>query len=155
MKYLESALHEFNKYKAAGEKAMAQLDDGQLYWKPQPEANNIAVLIQHLSGNMVSRWTDFLTTDGEKPTRSIAAEFQDERKSREELMMVWSKGWKHLHAGLAALNEGDLSKTITIRAEPHSVVQAINRQIAHCAYHVGQIVWIAKALQAEKWKPLK
>jgi hypothetical protein len=155
MNYLESALYEFNKYKRLGEKAMVQLDDAHLHWRPHPSANNIAILVQHLSGNMVSRWTDFLTTDGEKPSRNLAAEFRDDHKSREELMAIWNQGWKHLYDGLAKLHENDVSKTITIREEPHSVVQAINRQIAHAAYHVGQIVWIAKALQGGGWKPLK
>jgi hypothetical protein len=155
MKYLESALAEFNRYKLLGEKAIGQLDDDALHWKPHPKANNIAILVQHLNGNMVSRWTDFLTTDGEKASRNLAAEFQDGGQSREQLMALWNQGWKHLHAGLALLHEEDLSKTITIRAEPHSVVQAINRQIAHCAYHVGQIVYIAKELRTSEWKPLK
>ena len=155
MRYLETAAAEFNRYKTLAEKAFAQLGDADFHWLPNKESNSAAVIIKHVSGNMVSRWTDFLTTDGEKPGRDRTAEFTDDIASRQELISRWDRGWKCLFDAIAHLSEDDLMKTVTIRGEPHSVVQAINRQMAHYAYHVGQIVYIAKQLRAKDWKPSK
>ena len=155
MRYLETAVAEFNRYKTLAEKSFSQLSDTDLHWLPNKENNSVAVIIKHVSGNMVSRWTDFLTTDGEKPGRDRTAEFTDDSTSRQVLMSLWERGWKCLFDAIAHLSEDDLMKTVTIRGAPHSVVQAINRQMAHYAYHVGQIVYIAKQLRAQDWKPSK
>lgn len=155
MKYLESALSEFRRYKSLGEKAIAQVTGAaQLHWQPDHESNSIAVIVKHISGNMISRWTDFLTADGEKANRNRDVEFIDDIKTRAELMAVWDRGWKCLFDALAPLTEDDLMKTVVIRAEPHSVLRAINRQMGHYAYHVGQIVFIAKHLRSDQWKSL-
>lgn len=153
MKYLESAAAELKRYRSLGEKAIAQLSDEDLHWQPNEDSNSIATIVKHISGNMLSRWTEFLTTDGEKTNRNRDEEFVDDIQTRDQLMAVWDRGWQCTLAAIAALTEDDLYKTVTIRAEPHSVVQAINRQICHYAYHVGQIVFIAKQ-RSTAWKPL-
>jgi Protein of unknown function (DUF1572) len=152
--YLESANQEFRRYKGLAEKAIAQISDDELHWQLDPESNSIAVIMKHISGNQLSRWTDFLVADGEKLTRNRDAEFHDDIKTREQLLEVWDEGWKCLFAATATLTEDDLVKTVTIRGEEHSVVQAINRQIGHYANHVGQIVYIAKHLRSADWKTL-
>lgn len=155
MTFLESAHDEFRRYKRLGEKAIEQVrDDAGLRWSPDPESNSIAIVVKHIAGNMISRWTDFLTTDGEKPTRNRDFEFVDDLSSRAELLDVWERGWKCLFEALAPLTEADLQRTVYIRGEAHTVLQAINRQIGHYAYHVGQIVWIAKHLQSGSWNSL-
>ena len=152
--YLEDALAMFRQYKSLGERAMEQLADEQLTIALDPEMNSIALIVKHMAGNMRSRWTGFLTTDGEKPDRNRDTEFFDPPASREALMAVWSAGWDYVFKAIEPLTEADLARTVTIRGEPHSVLQAINRQIAHYAMHVGQIVFLAKHLQHEGWKSL-
>lgn len=144
----------FRDLKTLGERAMAQAADEDLFWMPGRESNSIAILIQHLAGNMLSRWTDFLTSDGEKPHRQRDAEFEHSPTTRAELMERWEAGWQCLFSALAALGEGDLGKTVTIRGEGHSVVDAILRQLAHYGQHVGQIVYLAKARREDAWQSL-
>jgi len=152
--YWKDSIGVFRYYKALAERAMAQLSDEQLFCVLDEEANSVAIIVKHMTGNMRSRWTDFLTSDGEKPDRRRDLEFVDPPATREALQTAWEEGWGCLFAALEALNEGDLARTVTIRGEPHSVMQAINRQVAHYAYHCGQIVFLAKHLNAGEWKPL-
>ena len=136
---------------------MAQCPDAGLFTALDAESNSIAVIVKHMSGNMRSRWRDFLTSDGEKPDRNRDTEFEDPPKSRQELMELWERGWKYVFDALEPLSEADLARTVTIRTEPHSVMQAINRQIAHYAHHIGQILFVAKHLTTKatgKWDSL-
>ncbi len=137
-----------------GDKTFNQIDNKDLHFKSDDEANSIAIIIQHLSGNMISRFTDFLTTDGEKSFRNRDSEFEDQNMTKEELIEKWEKGWGILFNAINNLNADDLIRTIKIRNEPHSIIQALNRQVTHCAYHVGQIVFIAKELKKSEWKTL-
>ena len=152
--YLEDSLAVFRYYKKLAEGAMAQVTDQQLYQALDGETNSIAVTVKHMAGNMRSRWTDFLTSDGEKPDRDRDTEFVEPPPERDTLMALWARGWECLFTALEPLSDADLGRTIAIRGEPHSVMQAINRQIAHYAYHCGQIVLLAKHLQHDQWKPL-
>lgn len=152
--YIEDALAVLQQYKQLAEKAMAQVRDDQLTLAPDPESNSIAVIAKHLAGNMRSRFTDFLTTDGEKPDRNRDSEFEAPPGTRSELMKMWEEGWSRLFSALEPLTDEDLGRTITIRGEKHSVMQAINRQVAHYASHCGQIIYLAKHLQHENWKTL-
>lgn len=152
--YLEDSLELFRYYKSLGEKAMAQVTEEQLNAALDAEMNSIAVIVKHIAGNMRSRWTDFLTTDGEKPDRDRDSEFTDPPATRESILAVWEAGWQRLFSALESLTDADLSRTITIRGEPHSVTQAINRQVAHYSYHVGQIVLLAKHFNHEQWQSL-
>jgi hypothetical protein len=152
--YLEDSLTLFRYYKNLAEKAMAQVTDDQLGAVSDEEMNSIAVIVKHMAGNMRSRWTDFLTTDGEKPDRDREAEFFDPPATREELLALWEQGWQCLFRALEPLSDEDLQRTITIRGEAHSVMQAINRQVAHYPYHCGQIVFLAKHFQHADWKSL-
>jgi hypothetical protein len=152
--YLASALKQFTQYKLLGEKAMDQVTDEKIHWQYNPETNSIATIVKHLAGNMLSRFTDFLTSDGEKPWRDRDAEFENEELSRQELMDRWNEGWNCLITALKALSPQDLSKKILIRNEEHSVMEAINRQLTHYAYHVGQIIFIGKMISGSEWKSL-
>lgn len=152
--YVEDSLSLFRYYKKLGEGAIAQVTDGQLLAVLDPEMNSIAQIVKHLAGNMRSRWTDFLTSDGEKPDRHRDSEFEEPPATRAALMKMWDEGWKCLFGALEPLSSGDVDRKVTIRGEAHSVMQAINRQIAHYAYHVGQIVFLAKHLQSASWKSL-
>ena len=152
--YLEDSLSLFRSYKTMAERAMAQITDEQLFASLDEEANSIAVVVKHMAGNMRSRWTDFLTTDGEKPDRGRDFEFVDPPATRAALMQVWEEGWARVFGALEPLTDADLSRTVTIRNEPHSVMQAINRQIAHYAHHVGQIVLLAKHYGHDHWQSL-
>jgi len=152
--YLEDSLSLFRYYKNLAEKAMEQLPDEQLFTVLDDEMNSIAVIVNHMTSNMRSRWTDFLTTDGEKPDRNRDREFSDPPVSRQALMDLWNGGWSCLFSALEPLSEQDLGRTVTIRGEPHSVTQAINRQVAHYAYHCGQIVFVAKHFRGREWKSL-
>jgi hypothetical protein len=152
--YLEDSLEVFRYYKRLAERAMVQVADEQLFTSLDVEANSIAIIVKHMAGNMRSRWTDFLTSDGEKPDRNRDTEFTDAPVTREALMQLWEQGWQSVFSALEPLSDADLTRTVTIRGEPHSVMQAINRQIAHYANHVGQIVLLAKHLQHANWKPL-
>jgi hypothetical protein len=153
--FLETTIGVFKNYKALAEKSFAQLkNDHEFHYTPDPESNSIATLIKHMSGNMISRWTDFLTTDGEKPTRNRDEEFIDHSETREQLLEKWNAGWDIFFNTLHLLTEQDLLKTITIRQEALTVTQALIRQIAHYSYHTGQIVFIAKHLRSVDWKSL-
>ncbi|MFD0749694.1 DUF1572 family protein [Mucilaginibacter calamicampi] len=151
--YLKSAIKQFEYYKGVGEKTMSQLKDADLFWQANNECTSIAIIVQHLHGNMLSRWTDFLTSDGEKPWRNRDAEFEEIINTRDELMQKWNEGWECMLTTLKALTDDDWGKTIYIRNEAHSVVDAINRQLAHVPYHIGQIVLIGK-MRADNWKAL-
>ncbi len=133
---------------------MEQVTDEELQAVLDPEMNSIAQTVKHLAGNMRSRWTDFLTTDGEKPNRNRDSEFVEPPATREALTRVWEEGWKHVFEALDPLSDADLARTVHIRGEPHSVMQAINRQIAHYAYHCGQIVLLAKHFRSHEWRSL-
>jgi hypothetical protein len=152
--YIDDSLVVFRQYKKLAEGAMAQVSDEQLFATLDPEMNSIALIVKHLTGNMRSRWTDFLTSDGEKPNRNRDTEFLDPPATRKELMERWELGWKLVFDAIEPLKEADLTKTVMIRGEAHSVMQAINRQVAHYAGHVGQIIFLAKHLQGSGWKSL-
>lgn len=152
--YVKDSTDLFHYYRKLGEGAMEQVTDEQLFVTLDEEMNSIAIIVKHMAGNMRSRWSDFLTSDGEKPDRNRDSEFEAPPAPREAVLKLWHEGWNLVFAALAPLSEQDMSRTITIRGEPHSVMQAINRQIAHYAYHCGQIVFLAKHLQNEDWKSL-
>ncbi len=152
--YLNSAIKQFEYYKMLGEKTMAQLTDAQFFWQYNAESNSIATIIKHLSGNMLSRWTDFLTADGEKDWRNRDTEFENDLLTRDELLHLWNAGWTCLLNTLNTLTPADLQKEIFIRNQGHSVIEAINRQLAHYPYHVGQMVFIGKMLCNENWTSL-
>jgi Protein of unknown function (DUF1572) len=149
--YLESVTKQFEYYKILGEKAMAQVPEVQLAWKYNEESNSIATIVKHLGGNMLSRWTDFLISDGEKTWRNRDAEFENDITSGEEIMKRWNKGWECLLSGLKSLKDTDLDTVIYIRNQGHSVVEAINRQLAHASYHIGQIVFLARMICSKSW----
>lgn len=152
--YLSDALRNLRSYKKLAEEAFAQTSDEDMFRLIDADANSIAILIKHMAGNMRSRWTDFLTSDGEKPNRNRDSEFVQPPKNRADLMQMWNQGWDALFHALERLSDSDLQRSVTIRGEPHSVMQAINRQIAHYAYHCGQIVFLAKHLNPDHWKSL-
>ncbi|MBC8106560.1 MAG: DUF1572 family protein [Anaerolineae bacterium] len=133
------------------ERAIRQLTDAELHQRPAPSFNSIAVIMQHMAGNLISRWTDFLTTDGEKPDRNREGEFDDVKRSRDQLMQHWERGFRVLFDSLESLRPDDLSKTVYIRAEAHSVPQAIVRAMDHVAYHTGQILFIARLVHSGEW----
>jgi hypothetical protein len=152
--YLEDARVLFRQSKTLAERATEQVTEEQLFTPLDPETNSIAIIVKHLSGNMRSRWTDFLTTDGEKPDRNRDAEFLDPPATRLALLETWEDGWGRLFEALELLLEADLVRTVTIRGEPHSVMQAINRQVAHYGLHVGQIVLLARHFAGPRWRSL-
>lgn len=152
--YLEDSLAVFRQYKKLAEKAMEQVTDEELEAVLDPEMNSIAQTVKHMAGNMRSRWTDFLTTDGEKPDRNRDSEFVEPPASREAITRMWEEGWERVFQALQPLSDADLARTVQIRGEPHSVMQAINRQIAHYAYHCGQIVLLAKHFRHQNWRSL-
>jgi len=153
--YLEEARRQFRGHKRLAEGAMAQLKDEEIFIALDPESNSIAVLVKHLAGNMRSRFTDFLTSDGEKPDRNRDQEFEiNSATTRADVMRWWEEGWARVFAAIEALKPEDVMRTVTIRGEPHTVLQAINRQIAHYAQHTGQIVFLAKHFRSSDWKTL-
>lgn len=153
--YLADALKIFRNQKRLGEKAMGQLADEDVFRAIDAESNSVAVIVKHLAGNMRSRWTDFLTADGEKPTRDRDSEFVlDERTTRADVSRWWEDGWRLVFAAVEPLGPDDLMRTVSIRGEPHTVVEAINRQLAHYAQHVGQIIFLAKHLRSSEWETL-
>jgi Protein of unknown function (DUF1572) len=153
--YLDEARRQFRGYKRLGEGAMAQLRDEDFFVTLDPESNSVAILVKHLAGNMRSRFTDFLTTDGEKPDRFRDREFElTGATTRADVMKWWEAGWNCVFTAIEALKPEDVTRTVTIRGEPHTVLQAINRQIAHYAQHTGQIVFLAKHLRSSEWKTL-
>jgi hypothetical protein len=151
---LPHVLAEFRKTKSMAERAIAQLADEQLFVRINPAQNSIAAIVRHMAGNMLSRFTDFLSTDGEKPWRHRDSEFDDRIAPRAELMDLWERGWRCVFDAVGPLTDADLSRGVTIRTEPHTVFQAINRQTAHYAYHVGQIVFLARHFAGAGWKSL-
>lgn len=152
--YIQSVKKQFEYYKMLGEKTFSQLTDEQLFWQYNPESNSIATIVKHLWGNMMSRWTDFLTTDGEKEWRNREAEFDNDIKDRAELMQKWNEGWNCLFAALASINEENSGSIVYIRNQGHSVIDAVNRQLAHYPYHIGQIVFVGKMLCKDQWTSL-
>jgi hypothetical protein len=153
--YLDEVRRNFRGYKRLAEATFAQLQDADFFYAPDPESNSIAVIMKHISGNLRSRWTDFLTTDGEKPDRDRDQEFEmNAGVTSAELMRAWEEGWNCVFQTLAALQPPDFSRTVFIRGEPHSLIQAINRSLAHIAYHVGQIAYLGKHIRQSAWKSL-
>ena len=153
--YLEDALSSFRAYKKLAEKALDQLQDAEFFAMLDEESNSVAVIMKHLAGNMLSRWTDFLHSDGEKPDRNRDLEFViDPQTSRADLMAYWQRGWQCVFAALEPLRPEDFDKKVLIRGEEHTIIQAIDRQMTHYAYHVGQIVFLAKHFRATDWKSL-
>lgn len=151
---LQSVLKEFRDYKTLGDKTFAQLEEKDFHFQPNSECNSIATLIQHLHGNMLSRWTNFLTEDGEKEWRKRDDEFEVHSFSKEKLIQLWEEGWKLVFDTIGSLKEDDLNKTIYIRSKPHSVIAGINRQLTHYASHVGQIILLGKIIKAADWQTL-
>jgi hypothetical protein len=152
--YKADALQSFRNYKKLSERAIEQVSDEEFFATLDAESNSIAIIVKHIAGNMHSRWRDFLTTDGEKPDRNRDTEFQLIEDTRESLMKFWETGWQTLFANIEPLTEEDFARTITIRGEPHTIVEAINRQLTHYSYHIGQIVFLAKHFRSAEWKTL-
>ena len=152
--YLEDSVELFRHYKRLADRAMAQVADEHLFAALGEESNSIAIVVKHLAGNMRSRWTDFLTSDGEKPTRDRDSEFEYPAETREALLRDWESGWACVFGALEPLTDDDLERTVMIRGEAHSVMQAINRQVAHYAHHIGQIVLLAKHFAGPEWQSL-
>jgi hypothetical protein len=152
--YLNTVIRRFKYYKELGDKTFEQLNDWDFHYQPNEESNSIAIIIRHMAGNMLSRWTNFLTEDGEKEWRQRDDEFTTHSHSKQQLIEEWEKGWNCLFDTLGSLKKKDLKKTVTIRQEPLSVIDAINRQLAHYPYHVGQILHIAKIIKGKNWQNL-
>jgi hypothetical protein len=152
--YLQTAIKRLKYYKQLGEQGFDQLTDGDFHFTPNTASNSIAVIIQHLAGNMLSRWTNFLSEDGEKEWRERDAEFEVHEQSKQQLIDLWNKGWTCFLDTLQSLKEEDLLKTVTIRQDPLTVIDAINRQLAHYPHHVGQILYIGKMIKGPSWKSL-
>jgi len=153
--YLDDAIASFRTYKKLAEKALDQLKDEEYFVTLDAESNSIAVIMKHIAGNMFSRWTDFLTTDGEKPDRNRDMEFViGPEKTKDEIRAYWEKGWQCLFNALEPLRPEDFERKVLIRGEPHTIVQAINRQLTHYAQHIGQIVFLAKHFRSAEWKSL-
>lgn len=152
--YLRDAIASFRNYKKMAEKAMAQVSDEEFFRAIDAESNSIAVIVKHIAGNQRSRWTDFLTSDGEKDFRDRDTEFEMFDETRESLMKFWESGWQTLFSAIEPLAADDFSKFVSIRGEPHTITEAINRQLTHYAYHIGQIAFLAKHLRSTDWKTL-
>lgn len=152
--YLNSILQQFRYYRSVGEKSIDQFDDQSIHWQYNDESNSIAAIVKHIAGNSLSRWTDFLTSDGEKEWRNRDDEFEDTIYTKAEMMALWNQGWSCLFSAIEPLTEADLIKTVYIRGEAHTVIEAVNRQLAHLPYHIGQIVFIAKMLAGNNWTSL-
>jgi hypothetical protein len=152
--YHADALQSFRNYKKLAESAIQQIDDEDFFKTIDAESNSVAVIVKHIAGNLHSRWRDFLTSDGEKPDRNRDTEFEMVADTRESLIQFWETGWQMLFDNIEPLTVGDFSKTISIRGEPHTIVEAINRQLTHYSYHIGQIVFLAKHLRSADWKTL-
>lgn len=152
--FLKDSIKRFKYYKELGDNTFAQLEDQDFFYQPNEESNTIAIIIQHMYGNMLSRWTNFLSEDGEKEWRKRDAEFENTSMSREDLISFWNAGWDCLLKTLESLQPDDLTKTVTIRTEPLSVYDAILRQLAHYPYHVGQIVYIGRMIRHNAWQSL-
>ncbi|MAT55231.1 MAG: hypothetical protein CMN32_12180 [Saprospirales bacterium] len=153
-KYTDNLRKLFRNYKSLSERAMAQLDNSQMHWRRDEHSNNVATIAKHMAGNMISRFTNFLTEDGEKPWRNRESEFDDDFSSREQLMDYWEKGWQCLFDAIEPLTDEGLDRTVKIRNEPHTVLEALNRQLTHYAYHAGQIVLLAKMQKGAEFESL-
>lgn len=154
LNFLESVKRQFTYYKQLGDKTFMQLNDEDFFWQYNQETNSIATIVKHLWGNMLSRWTDIFTTDGEKEGRNRDSEFENDLQSKDEVLQKWEEGWNRLFETVNSLSESDLERIIYIRNEGHTVLEAINRQLAHYPYHVGQIVFVGKMIKNEKWNSL-
>lgn len=152
--YLEGIQKQFKYYKSLGEKTIEQIPEEKLFWQYNEDSNSIAIIIKHLWGNMKSRWTDFLVTDGEKEWRQRDAEFLDDIKNKEDLLIKWNEGWQCLFDALKSLNKNNFDQPVYIRNIEHSVTEAINRQLAHYSYHIGQIVFAGKMIAGTQWQSL-
>lgn len=152
--FLATCIKQFQYYKSLGDKTLAQLSTEQLFWQPNDSSNSIALIVKHLGGNMLSRWTDFLTTDGEKQNRNRDQEFENSWVDRDELITYWNAGWSCLFQAIESLEEEDLAKIIYIRNQGHTVMEAILRQLAHYPYHIGQMLYIGKLCLDDKWTSL-
>jgi uncharacterized damage-inducible protein DinB len=152
--YHSDAVQSFRNYKKLAERAIEQLSDDEFFAQIDAESNSVAVIVKHIAGNLHSRWRDFLTSDGEKPDRHRDAEFEMISDTRESLMNLWQSGWQTLFSNIEPLTEEDFARTVFIRGEPHTVVEAINRQLTHYSYHIGQVVFLAKHLRSSEWKNL-
>lgn len=152
--FLDSCIKLFEYYKSLADKAMAQVSEEKLFWQYNEDSNSIAIIVHHLWGNMLSRWTDFLTADGEKEWRDRDAEFENIAESRQALLVKWEEGWQCLFSALRPLTGADLERLIYIRNQGHTVTEAITRQLAHYASHVGQIIYIAKMVSNQPWQTL-
>jgi hypothetical protein len=152
--YLSDAIQSFRNYKKLAERALEQVTDEEFFRQIDEESNSLAIIVKHIAGNLKSRWTDFLTSDGEKDFRNRDSEFIAEGDTRESLMQFWEEGWNCLFVALEPLKVEDFEKTITIRQQPHTICEAINRQLTHYAYHIGQITFLAKHFRAAEWKSL-
>ncbi|HHB51787.1 MAG TPA: DUF1572 domain-containing protein [Saprospiraceae bacterium] len=152
--YLKSVIKQFEYYKSVGEKTFNQLADKDLLWQFNEESNSIAIIVNHLSGNMKSRWTDFLTSDGEKEWRNRDQEFEDIIQTRKDLLVKWNEGWECLFTALSSINTTNFDTKIYIRNQEHSIIEAINRQLAHYTYHIGQITFLGKMIKSNQWKSL-
>ena len=150
--YLKSVVFEFRRYKTLGDKSFAQLEEDEILWRKGSDDNSISQIVKHLSGNMLSRWTNFLTEDGEKPWRNREQEFQQPYSSKQEMMVAWEKGWTCLFNALESISEQDYNRLLKIRNEEHTIIEAINRQLAHYANHIGQIVLLAKMIKGTSWQ---
>lgn len=149
--YIDSALFEFHRYKAMGDTTFAQLNDNDILWQHGPEDNSVSQIVKHISGNMLSRWTNFLTEDGEKPWRNRDREFEQPFTSKTEMMAAWEKGWQCLFGALDSIDQDNFHYRISIRNEAHTIIEALNRQLAHYASHIGQIVLLGKMIKGEQW----
>lgn len=152
--YLDCTRPLFRYYRELGDKALAQIEDNQIHTLPSPESNSVAIIVKHMSGNMLSRFSDFLTSDGEKPWRDRESEFENDYADKTELLAAWDKGWECFFAAVDPLVEADLSKIVYIRNQGHSVLEALQRQLAHYAYHVGQLVFVCRMLAGADWQSL-
>lgn len=152
--YLDSIEKQFAYYKLLGEKTFEQLEDNALFWQYNEESNSIGIIVNHMAGNMLSRWTDFLNSDGEKTWRNREQEFEAELNSREALLARWEEGWACLFKALDSINENNFDTTVYIRNQGHTIIEAINRQLAHYAYHVGQITFLGKMIKGAEWESL-
>lgn len=152
--YIQSTIKQFQYYKSLGEKTFDQLEDEELFWQHNEQSNSIAIIVNHLVGNMLSRWTDFFTSDGEKSWRNRDLEFEPVINTRKELLDQWEKGWNCLFQALGNVNEKNFQQEVLIRNQKHSVVEAVNRQMMHYAYHIGQIVYVGRMIKGANWQSL-
>jgi hypothetical protein len=152
--YLTTAQRDFEQYKHLGEKTLSQVEEHELFWKFNEASNSMAIIVNHLHGNMKSRWTDFLFSDGEKPWRNRDLKFENEPKTKKEVIAKWDEGWKCVFDSLNLIHKDNFNTTIYIRNQKHSIIQAINRQIAHYAYHIGQLVYIGRMINGNNWENL-